>query len=107
MSNPTGRNNQPQPRRIGRSAWAIAAVVSGVSACIPLLGLFFGILGLAAGSVALYRRRWNPELSNKEWVVFGMTVGSIGTIANAVLWMDFLVRAYQINMGKRPTGLHW
>jgi hypothetical protein len=76
---------------IDRSGWSIAAGYLGLLACLPLIGLLFGILALVTGMLALSHLKRNPDLGGQGRAIFGLVAGSLGALANAGLLVALLI----------------
>src|SRR5947209_1955737 len=70
---------------IGRSGWAIAAGYFGLLSCFPMIGLLFGIMAIVTGLLALQHLGKNPKLGGKGRAIFGIVMGGICAVGNAIL----------------------
>jgi hypothetical protein len=78
---------------IDRSGWAIAAGYLGLLSCFPFIGLPLGITAMICGFKALRQTDRNPRLGGRGRAYFGLVVGVIMTIGNAIL-IASLVASY-------------
>jgi uncharacterized ubiquitin-like protein YukD len=69
----------------GRPVSAIAAGYLGLLALFPFIGLAFGIAAIVTGIVALRSLKNNPQLIGRGRAWFGLILGGIATLYNALL----------------------
>lgn len=70
---------------VGRSGLAIAAGYLGLFAIIPLLGLPFAVGALVTGVLAIRNIRRDPHLHGMGRAIFGIAVGSLMLVVNALM----------------------
>jgi hypothetical protein len=71
---------------VGRSGWAIAAGYLGLISVL----LLPGPLAVICAILAMVHIKKNPELHGMGRAIFGLVVGSLGTIALLVAFVVFL-----------------
>lgn len=76
---------------VGRSGWAIAAGYLGLLSCFPGVGLLFGVAAVLTGLKARQEIRQNPELGGTGRAVFGIVLGGLCILGNALLIALFLM----------------
>jgi hypothetical protein len=69
---------------VGRPASAIAAGYLGLFACFPVIGLVAAILAIVFGVMALKQTRRDPTLLGRGRAWFGVIVGGLMVIPQAV-----------------------
>ena len=65
---------------INLSGWAIASGYLGLLSCFPLVGVLFGVGAIVTGALALQAIRRDPEKGGLGRAIFGIVLGSLGTI---------------------------
>lgn len=80
---------------VGRSGWAIAAGYLGLLSCFPFVGLLFGLAALWTGLKARQEIRANPKLGGSGRAMFGIILGSICALGNAILVVGLIVGLLQ------------
>jgi hypothetical protein len=76
---------------VGRSGWAIAAGYLGLLSCFPFVGLVFGIAAVLTGLKGRQEIRGNPGLGGTGRAVFGIVLGGLCILWNALLIALFLL----------------
>lgn len=76
---------------VGRPISAIIAGYCGLLAFFPLIGIIFGVAGVACGATALKTIGDDPELSGKGRAWFGIVAGGVLAFAWCVLLAMLLI----------------
>lgn len=85
----------------GVSGYSIAACYLGLVSCLPVVGLFFGIIALICGIIALRQRKKKRAsgsygaVTSDMRAIIGIVLGGIGTLINLPITIIVIVGAFQ------------
>jgi hypothetical protein len=85
----------------GVSGYSIAACYLGLVSCLPVVGLFFGIIALICGIIALRQRKKKcapgsyGAVTSDMRAIIGIVLGGIGTLINLPITIIVIVGAFQ------------